>query len=70
MDQQTLHSLRKCAGVARQAVEQSGVTPGIAHGNRSPVPIELHPNHHPEIADELLHHEPAYRKLSFPPIPR
>jgi hypothetical protein len=44
---------------------QSGGRPGIAHGNRPPVPIEVYPkspSHHRlelPIADKLL---PAYRK--------
>jgi hypothetical protein len=60
MGQQTLHSLRKRADVARQAVEQSGVSPGIAHGNRTPVLIEVHPKCLPQttgpelpVADKL-----------------
>ena len=54
MDQQTLHSLRKRAYVTRQADEQCGVTPGIAHGNWTPVPIEVHPKHLPQITGPEL----------------
>src|SRR5438067_2376340 len=59
MDQQTLHSLRERAGVARQALEKSGVAPGIAHGDRFSVPIEVHPKSLPQTT---VHHGPAYRK--------
>jgi hypothetical protein len=42
MDKQTLHDSCERAGVARQSVEQGGVTPRIAHRNRSAVPIDVH----------------------------
>jgi hypothetical protein len=42
MDQQALNGLCECYGVARQIVEEGGVTSRVARSNRLRITVEVH----------------------------